>query len=452
MWHQHILGALASVTLGHVAFAAASIVVAQVVFWLVRWQLVKRRVSQIPGLNNGLLGPMPAMMKNMDRLYDWDNDHFEKYGSTFKMTEPFWRTDAGIWTKDPANIEHFLKTNFRNYVKPDMLRLRMRDLIGDGIFRINHGYKGEYPLWHAQRKTMSKIFFKKNFENFLQRVFVRHSVVLCDVLREHAEAGTVVDAQKLMFAFTLDSIAEIGFGTHFNALRKPMNIGQKFDQAQETVFLRVLRPFFYVPVLGKLLYAKERENARIIRDLDEFSMRTIHQRRAAINKATQGGKQTPSDLGACVGDDCLSLFMTADPKKTMKFTDKQLRDIVMSVMIAGRDTTACTLSFAIAEAMLNPEVTAKLRAEIQDKLRHTTLCGGDAVVSVDDVTKTNMPYLHGFVYEVGRRTGVKSPLLEVQDTRTSHTDATEPPHKRNDTTPSHAPRSEEHTSELQSHV
>ena len=418
MWHfVPSVGTLA--TLGYAAFIAGTLIVAQVVFWLVRWQLVKRSVAGIPGQDNGLLGHLPEVIKNMHRLYDYSVDIYDEFGPTLKLTQAFWRGNAEIWTKDPANIEYFLKTNFRNYVKPHLLRVHLNDLIGDGIFRINHGYKGEYPLWHAQRKTMSKIFFKKNFENFLQRVFVRHSVVLCDVLREHAEAGTVVDAQKLMFAFTLDSIAEIGFGTHFNALRKPMNIGQKFDQAQETVFLRVLRPFFYVPVLGKLLYAKERENARIIRDLDEFSMRTIHQRRAAINKATQGGKQASSDLGACVGDDCLSLFMTADPKKTIKFTDKQLRDIVMSVMIAGRDTTACTLSFAIAEAMLNPEVTAKLRAEIQDKLRHTTLCGGDAVVSVDDVTKTNMPYLHGFVYEVGWLLWTRVTRLLVRDSTAS---------------------------------
>lgn len=44
-----------------------------------------------------------------------------------------------IWTKDSRNIEHVLKTNFRNYVKPEKLRTHLKCLVGDGIFRLNHG-------------------------------------------------------------------------------------------------------------------------------------------------------------------------------------------------------------------------------------------------------------------------------------------------------------------------
>ena len=198
-----------------------------------------------------------------------------------------------IRTIDPVNVEHILKTNFRNYVKPHKLRRAMLEMVGDGIFRINHGFKGEYDMWHRQRKTMANIFFRKNFEGFMQHVFVRHAHVMCDVLRQHAAGQTTVDVQRTMFCYTLDSIAEIGFGVHFDSLRKSMHIADCFDDAQvsvfafapafggcrcrcqcqcqqqmptptnhahrssqETVFLRLLRPFYSTPVLGKLMYVR----------------------------------------------------------------------------------------------------------------------------------------------------------------------------------------------------
>jgi hypothetical protein len=104
----------------------------------------------------------------------------------------------------------------------------------------------EYELWHAQRKTMSNIFFRSNFEGFLQHVFARHARVLCDVLRTHAAAGTVVDVQAAVFNFTLDSIAEIGFGVPFHALREPMPVAASFDFVQEMVALRLMRPLYQV--------------------------------------------------------------------------------------------------------------------------------------------------------------------------------------------------------------
>jgi hypothetical protein len=64
------------------------------------------------------------------------------------------------------------------------------------------------------------------------QVVVRHACVLCDVLQGHALCGTVVDAQRLMFCYTLDAIAEIGFGEALHALTQPTRIGDCFDDAQ----------------------------------------------------------------------------------------------------------------------------------------------------------------------------------------------------------------------------
>ncbi len=122
-----------------VAQVVAAGAVAHLVYLLVRWRLVLRRTAGIPGPHFGPLGSLPGIARNIHRLYDWNAQFLAEYGDNVRFTLPFWTNQVLVFTKSPKNIEWFLKTNFRNYNKPDDLRLHMLDLLGDGIFRINHG-------------------------------------------------------------------------------------------------------------------------------------------------------------------------------------------------------------------------------------------------------------------------------------------------------------------------
>jgi len=391
-----------------VASVAVAIVLSWIGFLLVRWRIVKGRYAHLPGPDNGWLGHIPEAIKNIDRFYDFESEKYKTFGVTHKSTLQFWRLDGMVRTMDARNVEYVLKTNFRNYVKSPKLRRALQPLIGNGIFRINHGYKGEYESWHRQRKTMSKIFFKNNFTGFLQTVFVRHANVLREVLSEKAKRREQVDAQQLMFAFTLDSIAEIGFGVDFDTLRKPHEVGNNFDTAQDFTFKRMLLPLATAPFVGKALYSVERELPRVLSKVDAFVGELIRNRRTAIATSqadsTKNAKPVTNKSlgrGARVGQDVLSIFL--DPQTTLhKYTDEELRDISMSILLAGRDTTACTLSFALAELLQHNNIEQRLLAEMEEKLAHTTCFGGSQDVSMEDVTQRNMPYLHGFVYEILR--------------------------------------------------
>ena len=74
---------------------------------------------------------------------------------------------------------------------------------------------------------------------------------------------------------------------------------------------------------------------------------------------------------------------------------KVLRDQIMAVLLAGRDTTASTLSWTIYELGRNPEMVKKLRAEIMDKV------GGEANAPTYEHLK-NMPYLKAILNEILR--------------------------------------------------
>jgi len=92
--------------------------------------------------------------------------------------------------------------------------------------------------------------------------------------------------------------------------------------------------------------------------------------------------------------DLLALFIQAEEKES--FSATYLRDMVLNFVIAGRDTTACTLSWLFYVLSINPEVQRKLQEEIDAKLPD-----GEAP-TFKAVSARNMPYLNGVVYEVLR--------------------------------------------------
>lgn len=240
---------------------------------------------------------------------------------------------------------------------------------------------------------------------------VLHADGACGWMRACVDGCCVAAACLLACLLSQQRLTEIGFGETFNSLRGFQAIGNSFDDAQELMFRRMLRPFFD-SIIGKIIYPEERRMAKRIAELDAFSANLIRKRRNAMEAASErqedpGGKAEGATTGtrkpfskrsASVGQDILSLFM--DPRfTTTQYTDKQLQNIIMSVLLAGRDTTAATLAYSIAELMMHPAILKQLRAEFAQRLGHTecSCCcdGSTAPVTMEDVTQRNMPYVRG---------------------------------------------------------
>jgi len=102
--------------------------------------------------------------------------------------------------------------------------------------------------------------------------------------------------------------------------------------------------------------------------------------------------------------DLLALFLTgkgADSKTVANAPSEcmstvWLRDVVLNFILAGRDTTACTLSWMFFILATNPEIQAKVQAEIDGKF------GPDTKITMASVSASEVPYLHGLLYETLR--------------------------------------------------
>lgn len=107
-----------------------------------------------------------------------------------------------------------------------------------------------------------------------------------------------------------------------------------------------------------------------------------------------------------VKEDVLSRFLAEKEKKPETMSDKYLRDIIFSFMIAGKDTTANTLCWFFYMLCKNPLIQEKVAQEVMD-----CTCSGsgenhgnadDFLATITDETLQKMQYLHAALTETLR--------------------------------------------------
>ena len=216
------------------------------------------------------------------------------------------------------------------------------------------------------------------FKTKVHDTFIQNTTRLCGILDKFCASGKTIDLQKMFFKFTLDTIGEIGFGVDLNTLSTDrVEFADAFDNFQRNIPNRLFRP--RLGPLDPILFGSEREMRKSLRILNDFSYEIIRDRRQPADLSSHG--------------DILSLFLQADPG----LSDKFLRDIVMSFFIAGRDTTACTLSFTFMLLAEHKDIQKRLQEEVDQKLGSAS-----SSATVSDLDKDKMPYLNGVIMEALR--------------------------------------------------
>ncbi|OZJ05176.1 hypothetical protein BZG36_02221 [Bifiguratus adelaidae] len=332
-----------------------------------------------PDLTGGrewpLVGNLPMLIQMRDKAHDVAYEAFKELGSTVSFTA--FMFPRQIMLSDPRCVEHVLKGNFENYVKGPTFHAAMDDLFGHGIFN------ADGKEWKWQRKTASQIFNVKNFRDLFTEIFVDEIAYMkqniFDVAADRQEA---IDFHSIMFKFTLDSFVRIGFGVDLECVKKPGKIpfAEAFDAAQTMTARRMLSPFWKAEEAVAGFFGKGMKD--YVKVVDKFANDVIAQRRAHPNKAEF--------------TDLLSRFMQASDENGVPLNDRQLRDAILNMIIAGRDTTAQALSWSFYVLSNHPKVEAKLLEEIEQYVRED-MQADDLYTAIKD-----MKYAHAFFYEVLR--------------------------------------------------
>ncbi|PWA84611.1 cytochrome P450 704B1 [Artemisia annua] len=297
-----------------------------------------------------LVGAAIEQLVNYDRMHDWLVNYLSK-SRTVVVPMPF---TTYTYIADPANVEHVLKTNFANYPKGEVYHSYMEVLLGEGIFNSD----GEN--WRKQRKTSSFEFASKNLRDFSTVVFREYSLKLSSILSQAAFKHQQLDIQELLMRMTLDSICKVGFGVEIGTLAPSLpdnRFAKAFDAANIIVTLRFIDPLWKIKKF--LRVGSEAILDESIKIIDDFTYSVIYRRKKEIEES----QEIPND--SKMKHDILSRFIELGKDPENNIDDKSLRDIVLNFVIAGRDTTATTLSWAIYMIMTNDHVAEKLYAELK---------------------------------------------------------------------------------------
>ncbi|KAA8533810.1 hypothetical protein F0562_031327 [Nyssa sinensis] len=332
-----------------------------------------------------VVGPMLIQLIHFKRLFDYQTSLAQKY-STFRLITP---SHSEVYTVDPVNVEYMLKTNFSNYGKGEYNYGIMRDLFGDGIFAVD----GE--KWRNQRKLASYEFSTKVLRDFSTAVFRTSAAKLASRVSVAAVTKKMMDLQDLLMKSTLDSIFKVGFGVELNTLSGLDEFSNQFmkalDDSNVIVFWR------YVDLLWRIkrflnigLEATLKQNIKII---DNFIYELIRRKREQMENGTH-------DKGK---EDILSRFLMESEKDPENMTDQYLRDITLSFITAGKDTSANTLTWFFYMLCKHPLVQEKVAHEVREASgAEDNLSTDEFPNKLTEATLDKMQYLHAALTETLR--------------------------------------------------
>lgn len=374
-----------------------------------------RHLSKLPGDNgHWFWGVIPKMAERFDELLDYrfGVQQANAGAPIIRFNEPLISTrGATLATADPAIIKHMLKDQFSSWNKPhadfDIFFTLFRKWMGSGIFTIQHGEHREGRMWYHQRKTSSHIFTKSNFKFLMRDTFLSKSRVMIDeissAMDQHHESPPL-DMQSMFFAFTMDSIMQIFFGCDTDTLRgKADPFADAFDEAHRSLLRFVLSNMAVLTSMKMFLPWPFGGNnglaLRLYRNLHPIGIRFNRSVAALTRESKNIIQKRRKDPSLAESRDLLALFMQSEavdgtPMSAEHHTD-ELRDIILNFVIAGRDTSACTLTWMFYILATNPDVQERLVEEIDSVL-------GSEEPDFEDLSASRMPYLNGVVYEALR--------------------------------------------------
>ncbi|KAK1073306.1 hypothetical protein LTR74_002015 [Friedmanniomyces endolithicus] len=274
------------------------------------------------------------------------------------------------FTVEPASLQAFLATQFDDFETGRLRGLQLGPVLSKSIFTSDGAF------WAHSRALFRPQFSRDNI-NDLEATDKACNALIAAIGPANAEGWTRdVAFQPLCFNFTLDTASEFLFGESAEsqaammALQNPQEIpSNAVKPASESAGTQQFRQDF--EIVGEKLISRIRlfslywlaDGLQFRRAAARLKRFTEHYAQAAILHAAQ---QTDSSKPASSdGDGSKSKKETLLTRLATQTQDRtELRDQVLAILFAGRDTTASLLGWAFLRLALHPEILSNLRAAI----------------------------------------------------------------------------------------
>jgi cytochrome P450 len=264
-------------------------------------------------------------------------------------------------------------------------------LVG-GVF----GANGD--TWRRQRRMVMAGFDPGSVRRYhpsLQRVGLR----LAQRWQQAARHGTTIDLQADLMRFTVDAIAGLAFGADVNTLQSDEDVIQKhLNRIFPAVFKRIFAP---LPLWRWFPSAEDRALAHSVDEVNVAIDGFIAEGRKRL-QANPALREHPSNL--------LEAMLVAADEPDSGMDDKQVAGNVLTMLLAGEDTTANTVSWMIHLLWQNPQALARATAEVR------RVCADGEPPTVDQIAQ--LDYVEACAHETMRLKPVapQNAMQAVHDT------------------------------------
>jgi cytochrome P450 len=254
--------------------------------------------------------------------------------------------------RHPDHIEQVLVDNAKNYGKQTISYWRMREFLGKGLVT------SEGDFWRRQRRIANPAFHRERIAQFADTM-TRCTEEMIDGWGAWLQSGAPFDVAQEMMRVTLRIIGLTMLSTDVEGERAT-SVAKALDVIVHVTLSRVLAAF------SPPLAIPTPQNVRFKRA------------RAALDGIVNGLIAERRQSGETERGDLLSMLMTArDPQTGEGMSDLQLRDEVMTIFLAGHETTANALAWTLYALGQHPEVELRLREEIRTVVGERPVTLGD---------------------------------------------------------------------------
>lgn len=314
-------------------------------------------------------GPRPwplvgnLLQFDLPRLHQQMEAWAERHGPAYRLRVG--RRDALV-ISDPALIATALRERPGTWRRMRPIEAVIREAGGHGVF------SAEGADWQRQRRLVMSAFDPTHLRSYfpsLQRVTER----LGAQWLEAARRGETIDLQASLTRYTVDVTAGLAFGIDLDTLNAPHPIQQHLDQMFPMLFRRINAPW---PYWRWLRLPADRAYDRALQQIHAAVRGFVGAARQRLQDEPQR-RERPTDL--------LEAMLVARDAEGGALTEAEVVGNVITVLLAGEDTTAHTLGWTLFQLAQHPQWQQRLQGVADEVLGAAAVCA-----SYEDVRRLDL--------------------------------------------------------------
>lgn len=239
---------------------------------------------------------------------------------------------------NPDYLQRILRDNYQNYRKPAFLYNAAKEISQDGLITSS----GE--LWMRQRRMIGPHLHRKQLVHLYDEI-VDSIAEVVDGWKMIAESGQVINLGEAIPMVTMNVISRTMFGRDILSKKEMGEVGKNAVR-----LIQYLGKSVYTSFLPKWFKTPE----RIIFEKDLTAMKRI------VNHIVQVSRERKETSASLIQ----MLLNSVDEDTNQGMSEQQLFDEVMTIFIAGYETTATALTWLGVVINQHPEIQDKLHEEI----------------------------------------------------------------------------------------